>query len=247
MAAEAAIAAGATALFGEKYGDRVRVVRVGDFSMELCGGTHIRAAGDIGLFKIVQETGIAAGVRRIEAATGARALEFVRQEEQTLERLAGLVKSDRTQVENRLQKLLERQKELEREVEALQARLNSGRSSELLEQAREVAGTRLLTARVDGLDGKGLRELADQLRDRLGSGIIVLGGEADGKVSLLVAVTSDLTGRFQAGQLIRPLAEQVGGKGGGRPELAQAGGTRPEGLDQALATVETLIAGSPLR
>jgi alanyl-tRNA synthetase len=246
MAAEAAIAAGATALFGEKYGDRVRVVRVGDFSMELCGGTHIHAAGDIGLFKIVQETGIAAGVRRIEATTGARALEFVRQEEQTLERLAGLVKSDRTQLENRLQKLLERQKELEREVEALQARLNSGRSSELLEQAREVAGTRLLTARVDGLDGKALRELADQLRDRLGSGIIVLGGEAEGKVSLLVAVTSDLTGRFQAGQLIRPLAELVGGKGGGRPELAQAGGTRPEGLDQSLAAVETLIAGTPL-
>ena len=246
MAAEAAIAAGATALFGEKYGDRVRVVRVGDFSMELCGGTHIRAAGDIGLFKIVQETGIAAGVRRIEATTGARALEFVHQEEQTLERLAGLVKSDRTQLENRLQKLLERQKELEREVEALQARLNSGRSSELLEQAREVAGTRLLTARVDGLDGKALRELADKLRDRLGSGIIVLGGEAEGKVSLLVAVTSDLTGRFQAGQLIRPLAELVGGKGGGRPELAQAGGTRPEGLDQSLAAVETLIAGTPL-
>jgi alanyl-tRNA synthetase len=215
--------------------------------MELCGGTHVQAAGDIGLFKIVQETGIAAGVRRIEAVTGARALEFVRQEEQTLERLAGLVKSDRSQVENRLQKLLERQKELEREVEALQARLNSGRSSELLEQVREVAGTRLLTARVDGLDGKGLRELADQLRDRLGSGIIVLGGEAEAKASLLVAVTSDLTGRFQAGQLIRPLAEKVGGKGGGRPELAQAGGTRPEGLDQALAAVETLIAGSPLR
>jgi alanyl-tRNA synthetase len=243
MAAEAAIAAGATALFGEKYGDRVRVVRVGDFSMELCGGTHSHAAGDIGLFKIVQETGIAAGVRRLEAVTGARALEFVRQEEQTLDRLAGLVKSDRTQLESRLQKLLERHKELEREVEALQARLNSGRSAELLAQAREVAGTRLLTARVDGLDGKGLRELADQLRDRLGTGVIVLGGEVDGKANLLVAVSSDLTGRFAAGQLIRPLAELVGGKGGGRPELAQAGGTRPEGLSQALAAAESLLAG----
>ena len=243
MATEQAVAAGATALFGEKYGDKVRVVQVGDFSMELCGGTHVRAAGDIGLFKIVQETGIAAGVRRIEASTGARALEFVRQEEQTLERLAGLVKSDRTQVENRLQKLLERQKELEREIEALQARLNSGRSAELLQQAREVAGTRLLTARVDGLDGREMRELVDQLRDRLGSGVIVLGGETDGKASLLVAITSDLTSRFHAGQLIRPLAEQVGGKGGGRPELAQAGGSRPQGLDQALATVESLISG----
>jgi len=247
MATEQAVAAGATALFGEKYGESVRVVQVGDFSMELCGGTHVRAAGDIGLFKILQETGIAAGVRRIEAATGARALEFVRQEEQTLERLAGLVKSDRTQLEQRLQRMLERQKELEREIETLQGRLNSGRSAELLQQSREVAGTQLLTARIDGLDGKGLRELADQLRDRLGSGIIVLGGESDGKASLLVAVTGDLTGRFQAGQLIRPLAELVGGKGGGRPELAQAGGNRPEGLDQALAAAADLLAGTPPR
>jgi alanyl-tRNA synthetase len=242
MGTEQAVAAGATALFGEKYGEKVRVVSVGDFSLELCGGTHVRAAGDIGLFKIVQETGIAAGVRRIEAVTGARAVAFVRQEEEILDRLAALVKSDRPQLEGRLQKLLERQRELEREVETLQARLNAGRSAGLLEQTREVAGVKVLAARVDELDGKGLRELADQLRDRLGSGVIVLGAASEGKASLLVAVTADLTARFSAGELIRPLAEQVGGKGGGRPELAQAGGTRPDGLAAALAAVDGLIA-----
>jgi len=244
MGTEQAIAAGATALFGEKYGEKVRVVQVGDFSLELCGGTHARAAGDIGLFKIVQETGIAAGVRRIEGVTGARALDLVQQQDKTLERLAGLVKSDRPQLEGRLQKLLERQRELEREIETLHGRLNAGRSLQLLEQAREVAGVKLLVARVDGLDGKALRELADQLRDRLGSGVIVLGAEADGKASLLVAVTRDLTGRYNAGQLIRPLAERVGGKGGGKPELAQAGGTDPAALDAALATVAALLTGS---
>jgi len=242
MSHEEAVAGGATALFGEKYGARVRVVSVGDFSMELCGGTHTGAAGDIGLFRILQETGIAAGVRRIEAVTGERAVELTQQQQATLDRLAGLMKSDRQQAEGRLQKLLERQKELEREVETLQARLNAGRSAELLQQAREVAGTRLLTARIDGLDGKGLRELADQLRDRLVSGVIVLGAATEGKANLLVAVTGDLTGRFQAGQIIRALAEKIGGKGGGRPELAQAGGSNPQGLDQALADAAGQLA-----
>jgi alanyl-tRNA synthetase len=242
MAAEAAIAGGATALFGEKYGERVRVVRVGDFSMELCGGTHIRAAGDIGLFKIVQETGIAAGVRRVEAVTGAKALELVRREEEILDRLAAALKSERNQLEPRLQKLLERQRELEREIESLQGRLNASRAGELLEQAREVAGVRVLAVRVDGADGKGLREMADQLRERLTSGVIILGSAAGGKANLLVAVTRDLAGRLPAGRLVQKLAEQVGGKGGGRPDLAQAGGTRPEHLDRALGAADELIA-----
>jgi alanyl-tRNA synthetase len=242
MAADDAIATGATALFGEKYGDRVRVVRVGDFSRELCGGTHIRAAGDIGLFKILAESGIAAGVRRIEAVTGARALECVQQEEATLARLAALVKSDRGQLEGRLKKLLDQQKELEREIESMQGRLNAGRASELLAQVREVEGVRLLISRTDDLDGKGLRELADQLRERLGSGVIVLGAAADDKASLLVAVTKDLTGRLQAGKLIAPLAETVGGRGGGRPDLAQAGGNLPGNLDQALSAAAPLVA-----
>ncbi|MBE0598655.1 MAG: alanine--tRNA ligase [Desulfuromonadales bacterium] len=243
MATETAISAGATALFGEKYADRVRVVQVGDFSMELCGGTHVHAAGDIGLFKIVQETGIAAGVRRIEAVTGERALEWVQKEEETLDRLAGTLKSDRTQLEVRLHKLLERQKELEREVESLQSRLTAGRAGELLEQLRQVAGVPLLAVRVDGLDGKGLRELADQLRERLASGVIVLASAVEGKANLLVAVTRDLHGKLPAGRLVQELAAIVGGKGGGRPDLAQAGGTQPEHLDQALAAVDPLVAG----
>ena len=244
MENEEAIAAGATALFGEKYGDRVRVVRVGDFSMELCGGTHTKAAGDIGLFKIVQETGIAAGVRRIEAATGARALALVQEEEQTLEQLAALLKSDRPLVQSRLQKLLERQKELEREVEMLQGRLNAGQAAELLDRVREIDGIKLLAAQIPGADAKGLRELADQLRDRLGSGVVILGSPADGKANLLVAVTKDLTSRLHAGNLIRVLAEQVGGKGGGRPDLAQAGGNCPERLAQALDGAGELIRTS---
>ncbi len=242
MSADAAIAAGATALFGEKYGERVRVVRVGDFSMELCGGTHTQAAGDIGLFKILQESGIAAGVRRIEAVTGARALAAVQQQENALEGLARLLKSEPAQLEPRLQRLLERQKELEREVETLQARLNANRSLQLVDQAIEVAGVRLLAARTDGLDGKGLRELADQLRERLASGVIVLAAAEGERVSLLVAVTRDLTSRVQAGALIKPLAEAVGGRGGGRPDLAQAGGNDPGQLDAALARAPKLLA-----
>jgi len=231
---EEAIAAGATALFGEKYGDRVRVVRVGEFSMELCGGTHASAAGDIGLFKILQETGIAAGVRRIEAATGARALALVQNEEKAMDQMAALLKSDRPQLQIRLQKLLERQKEMEREIEMLQGRLNAGQAGELLDKVQDAAGIKLLAVEISGSDAKGLRELADQLRDRLQSGVVILGCKTDDKASLLVAVTKDLTGRLHAGQIIRVLAEQVGGKGGGRPDLAQAGGSQPENLGAAI-------------
>ena len=234
MAADAAQAAGAMALFGEKYGDEVRVISVGDYSMELCGGTHAKAAGDIGLFRILSEGGIAAGVRRIEAVTGDGALAQVHKQQQTLQRLAGLVKSDPQQLETRLQKLLEHQRELEKEVEKLQAKINSDRSGELLDQVQDVAGVRLLAAKIPGADGKSLREFSDQLRDKLGSGVLVLTAEADGKVALLVAVTKDLTSRIKAGDLIRPLAEIVGGRGGGRPELAQAGGPDTAKIDALL-------------
>jgi alanyl-tRNA synthetase len=212
--------------------------------MELCGGTHTAAAGDIGLFKIVQESGIAAGVRRIEAVTGAGALQLVQEEEETLRRLAAIVKSDRSQLEARLKKLVEQQRELEREVETLSARLHAGRSQELLAQVQEIAGVKFLAAQLDGLDGKGLREFSDQLRDRFPAGVIALGSAADGKANLLVAVSKDLLGRLSAGELIKPLAAQVGGKGGGRPELAQAGGTDPAGLAAALAAVGGLIEKS---
>ncbi len=244
MALADAMGSGATALFGEKYGDTVRVVRVGAVSMELCGGTHVAAAGDIGLFKIVQETGIAAGVRRIEAVTGERAVALVQEQEETLNRLAGLVKSDRAQVETRLLRLVERQKELERELEAAERRSQAGQADSILDRVREVGGAKVLVAGVAPADGKGLRELADRLRDKLGSGVVAIGCPFDGKANLLVAVTRDLTDRVKAGELVAAMALEVGGRGGGRPDLAQAGGTRPEGLDAALARAEALITAA---
>ncbi|MGE4492282.1 MAG: alanine--tRNA ligase [Syntrophotalea sp.] len=241
MAHEEAVGAGATALFGEKYGEKVRVVRVGDISMELCGGTHAQASGDIGLFKILQETGIAAGVRRIEAVTGTKALEVIKDQERTLDHLANLIKTDRPQLETRLRKLLERQKELEREVESLQGRLNADQAGDLLRQAVAIDGVSVVCGRVDNLDGKALRELADQVRERMTSGVLVLGSAHDGKAGLLVAVTKDLTRRLQAGALVKQLAAMVGGGGGGRPDLAQAGGSKPELLGEALASVPQVI------
>ncbi len=238
MSADEAKKSGAMALFGEKYGDEVRVISVGDYSMELCGGTHAEAAGDIGLFRIVSEGGIAAGVRRIEAVTGEAALNLVHQQQQTLQRLADLVKSDPQQLETRIQKLVEHQKELEKELEQLHSKLNAERSSELLNQVRQIADIKLLAVKVPGVDGKGLREFSDQLRDKLGSGVLVLAAESDGKVALLVAVTKDLTARVKAGDLIKPLAAIVGGRGGGRPELAQAGG--PE-----TGKIEALLQAAP--
>ncbi|MEJ2469679.1 MAG: alanine--tRNA ligase [Desulfuromonadales bacterium] len=241
MAADDAIAAGATALFGEKYGETVRVVNLGEFSMELCGGTHTSAAGDIGLFKITQESGIAAGVRRIEAVTGARAIDLVQEQEDTLTRLAGLVKSDRQQLETRLAKMMEHQKELEREVATLESRLKAGQADDIMNQVTEIDGIRLLAAEVEATDGKGLREMADKLRDKLGSGVVVIGCRQPGKVNLLVAVTNDLTGRLHAGKLVGALATEVGGRGGGRPDLAQAGGDQPEHLANALAKASQLV------
>jgi alanyl-tRNA synthetase len=237
-----AMGSGATALFGEKYGDKVRVVRVGEVSMELCGGTHVAAAGDIGLFKIVQETGIAAGVRRIEAVTGERAVALVQEQEEALDRLANLVKSDRSQLENRLLRLVERQKELEREIEAVERRAQAGQADSILDRVRVVGGVKVLVSAVAPTDGKGLREMADRLRDKLGSGVVAIGCPFDGKANLLVAVTRDLTDRLRAGDLVAAMAIEVGGRGGGRPDLAQAGGTQPERLETAMAKVESLIA-----
>ena len=241
MAADEAIAAGATALFGEKYGDRVRVVKLGDFSMELCGGTHTAAAGDIGLFKIIQEAGIAAGVRRIEAATGTRALDLVQQQEDAVGRIASLVKSDRPQLETRLAKMVDRQKELERELATLESRLKAGQANDIMSQIQEIEGIKLLAAEVEPADGKGLRDMADKLRDKVGSGVVAIGCPYEGKVNLLVAVTADLTGRLHAGKLVAALSADVGGRGGGRPDLAQAGGSQPEKLATALSKVADLV------
>jgi alanyl-tRNA synthetase len=212
--------------------------------MELCGGTHVSAAGDIGLFKIVQETGIAAGVRRIEAVTGERAVALVQEQEDALNRLASLVKSDRTQLEQRLLRLVERQKELERQLEAVERRTQAGQADSMLDRVREVGGVKVLLAQVAPADAKGLREMADRFRDKLGSGVVAIGCPLDGKANLLVAVTRDLTGRVHAGELVAAMAAEVGGRGGGRPDLAQAGGSQPERLDAALAKAEALIAAA---
>jgi alanyl-tRNA synthetase len=241
MSADEAIAAGATALFGEKYGERVRVVNMGEFSMELCGGTHTSAAGDIGLFKIIQESGIAAGVRRIEAATGTRALDLIQQQEESLSRMAGLVKSDRPQLETRLVKMVEHQKDLERELATLESRLKAGQADDIMNKIVEIGDVKLLAAEVEATDGKGLREMADKLRDKLGSGVVAIGCPHEGKVNLLVAVTADLTDKLHAGKLVAVLAEEVGGRGGGRPDLAQAGGSQPEKLASALSKVADLV------
>jgi len=241
MAADAAQSAGAMALFGEKYGDQVRVISVGDYSMELCGGTHARAAGDIGLFKILSEGGIAAGVRRIEATTGLGALSQVHQQQQTLQRLANMVKSDPQQLETRLAKMVERQKELERELATLESRLKAGQADDIMGQVQDVDGIRVLAAVVDSADGKGLRDMADKLRDKLGSGVIAIGCPFEDKVNLLVAVTSDLTERLHAGKLVGALAAEVGGRGGGRPDLAQAGGSQPDKLAEALAKTAEMV------
>jgi alanyl-tRNA synthetase len=239
-----AMGSGATALFGEKYGDSVRVVRVGDISMELCGGTHVAAAGDIGLVKIVQETGIAAGVRRIEAVTGEAAVALVQAQEEALDRLASLVKSDRTQLEQRLLRLVERQKELERELDLVQRRAQAGQADSLFERVRDIGGIKMLVTVVPPTDAKGLREMADRFRDRLGSGVVAIGCPCDGKANLLVAITKDLTGRLRAGDVVAAMAAEVGGRGGGRPDLAQAGGPHPEAIEAAMAKAEALIAAA---
>ena len=241
MDAKDAMESGATALFGEKYGDRVRVVNVGEVSSELCGGTHVRAAGDIGFFKIITETGIAAGVRRIEAMTGSGALHYTQSLEEERKRIAALVKAEGGDPVEKVERLIFRQKELLRDIDMLQAKLNAKASTDLLAGVKEIAGVRVLAIRVDKGDPKGLRELSDTLKERIGSGIIVLGCEKAGKANLLVAVTKDLAARFHAGELIRTLAPIIGGSGGGKPDLAQAGGSLVEKLDEALEKVHELI------
>jgi alanyl-tRNA synthetase len=236
-----AVEAGATALFDEKYGDSVRVVRVGDVSMELCGGTHVRAAGDIGLFKIVSEAGIAAGVRRIEAHTGCGALDFVRQMEDEQRAIASLLKAEGGNPLERLEKLLLRQRELQREIESLQGKLNAAASGDLLSQAVEINGVKLLAVQVQVDDIKGLRDLSDILKDRMGDGVIILGAAIGGKANLLVAVSKALSATVKAGDIIKQLAPLVGGSGGGKPELAQAGGSQPENIGAALAAASQLL------
>ena len=242
MAYQAAVDAGAMAFFGDKYGDTVRVLRMGDFSIELCGGTHVSRAGDIGLFKITMETGIAAGVRRIEAVTGEGALAHIRATDNTLRKVADLVKGGRDDVDQKVAQLVERGRALEKQVQALKGQLASGGARDLLDEVTEVAGVKVLAARLDGADQKALRDAADRMKDKLQSGVVILGTVEDDKVRLVAGVTRDLTDRLKAGVLIGPVAQQVGGRGGGRPDMAQAGGSQPENLDAALAGVPEQVA-----
>ena len=237
-----AIAAGAIAFFGDKYSGVVRVLRLGDFSMELCGGTHVSRAGDIGLLKITSETGIAAGVRRIEAVTGEGAEDWVDASEGLLRNVAGLVKGARDDVADRVAQLVERNRGLEREVQALKGQLASGGGRDLLAEAVEVKGVKVLATRIDGVDPSPLRDAADKLRNQLGTGVVVLGSVQGRKVRLVADVSKDLTDSLHAGRLVGAVAQRVGGKGGGRADFAQAGGTQPENLNEALALVPSQVS-----
>ncbi|HMW53856.1 MAG TPA: DHHA1 domain-containing protein, partial [Rhodocyclaceae bacterium] len=227
---------GAMMLFGEKYGDSVRVLDIG-FSRELCGGTHVQRTGDIGLFSIVAEGGVAAGVRRVEAVTGDNALRYVQGMETALGGVAGTLKVLRSEVPARVNALLDQTRRLERELAALKGKLASAQGDDLGSRAVEVKGVKVLAASLDGADSVTLRETLDKLKDKLKSAIIVLATVADGKVSLIAGVTADLTGKVKAGELVNFVAQQVGGKGGGRPDMAQAGGTDAAALPAALASV----------
>jgi alanyl-tRNA synthetase len=242
MSYDEAIRRGALAFFGDKYGERVRVVRMGDFSTELCGGTHVRRTGDIGLFKLRGESGVAAGVRRIEALTGEGALDWVHRREEVLREIGEILKGPEDAAVERLERLLAQQKELERRLAAMQSKIAGSQSADLASRVRQVHGVAVLAERVENVDDKALREMADRLRDKLGSGIVVLGTQRGEKALLLAAVTKDLIGRYAAGKIIKEIAPIVGGGGGGKPELAQAGGPDPSRIDEALAKVYEVLS-----
>ncbi|MGB9092498.1 MAG: DHHA1 domain-containing protein, partial [Gallionella sp.] len=240
MPIEEAQKSGAMMLFGEKYGDEVRVLDIGT-SRELCGGTHVRRTGDIGLFKIVAESGVAAGIRRVEAVTGEGALTYVQQQERQLQQVADALKAQPQEAALRIQQILDNARTLEKELARLKSKLASAQGEDLVSQAVDCNGIRVLAARLEGADAAVLRETLDKLKDKLKSAVIVLAAVADGKVSLIAGVTSDLTSRIKAGDVVNMVAQQVGGKGGGRPDMAMAGGTQPEHLAAALASVPTWV------
>ncbi|HOJ51866.1 MAG TPA: alanine--tRNA ligase [Syntrophales bacterium] len=241
MDRESAMRTGAAAVFDEKYGATVRVVKMGDFSMELCGGTHVENTGEIGSIKIISESSVAAGVRRIEAVTGEEAERFRLNMEKELKKTAELLKTHPLEVADRVEKLLKNQRELEREIEALKGKLAARDSRDMVQKAREVNGVKVLSAVVEAPDVQTLRDYGDKVRDRLGSGIILLGSRADGKALLLCMVTKDLAERFHAGEIVKQIAPLVGGKGGGRPEMAQAGGPMADKLEMALEKIWDLV------
>jgi len=243
MKYDQAIKHGAMALFGEKYGDEVRVIGMGDFSTELCGGTHVKRSGDIGLFKIVSEGGVAAGIRRIEAVTGDGALDYIQRQQQTLFDAAGALKAQPQEINQKITQVLDNVKSLEKELARLKSKLAAAQGDDLGASAVEVKGAKVLAAEIDGADAKALRETLDKLKDKLGSAAIVLASREGGKVTLIAGVTADLTDRVKAGELVNHVATQCGGKGGGRPDMAQAGGTLPDNLPKALASVTAWVGG----
>ncbi|MEA3160163.1 MAG: alanyl-tRNA synthetase [Gammaproteobacteria bacterium] len=241
MALDEAVAAGAMSLFGEKYDSDVRVLSIGDFSMELCGGTHVQRAGDIGLFKITGESGVAAGIRRLEALTGRAAYEWVVHTDQVLRDVAAMLRGSREDVDEKVRELVERSRRLEKEVQQLKSKLASGHGGDLSSQAKDVGGVKVLAVQIDGADVRSLRDATDQLKSKLGSSVIVLASVLEGKVVLVAGVSDDLVARIKAGEIAGLVAAKVGGRGGGRADFAQAGGTQPENLGAALAGVESLV------
>ena len=241
MALDQAKAAGAMSLFGEKYESDVRVLSIGDFSMELCGGTHVERAGDIGLFKITGESGVAAGVRRVEALTGRGAYEWVVHTDQVLRDIAAMLRGSREDVDEKVRELVERSRRLEKEVQQLKSKLASGHGGDLSTSAKDVGGVKVLAAQIDGADVRSLRDAMDGLKSKLGSSVIVLASVQEGKVLLVAGVSDDLVARIKAGEIAGLVAAKVGGRGGGRADFAQAGGTQPENLAAALAGVESLV------
>ena len=239
-----AVKRGALAFFGDKYGDVVRVVKIGDFSTELCGGTHVHRSGEIGVFKLQTEGGVAAGVRRVEAVTGEGALDLMRIYEQRLKEIGALLRTGPDDAVERVRRLLQQQRDLEREIDALRGQHGKNQLPELLAKKQQVDGATVVVSKVDKLDANQLRELADQVRDKLGSGVVFLVSAGDTNVSMVASVTKDLTSRFHAGNIVKQVAPIVGGGGGGRPDFAQAGGKDPSKVDQALDKVRELVKAS---
>ena len=244
MSLDEAKKSGAMALFGEKYGDSVRVVSMGDFSKELCGGTHVRNTSDIAVFKILSESGVAAGVRRIEAITGDNVLAYYAALEEKLEEAAKVVKSTPANLVERLEHLMAEMKALQSENEALKSKAAKDALGDVMDQVQNVKGVRVLATTVSGVDMNGLRELGDQLKEKMGEGVIVLASDCEGKVNLVAMATEEAMAHgAHAGNLIKAIAGKVGGGGGGRPNMAQAGGKNPSGMKDAIAEVFTALEG----
>ena len=242
MTLDKAKASGAISLFGEKYKDVVRVLNVGgDFSYELCGGTHVERAGDIGFFKVVSESGIASGVRRIEAVTGIGALNWIENVEVKLQRIAKILKTDIESIDTKLSAQIEKTRKQEKELEQLKGKIANSAGSDLVSDAETIEGIKIIAKSLDDIDPKTLRDTVDQLKNKLGTAAIILATVNDSKVSLVAGVTQDATDRIKAGELVNHVAQQVGGKGGGRPDMAQAGGNDPSGLEAALKNVPDWI------